>query len=273
MRVHAVSDRDGKRVWLSKELIGLSFQQYWPVVVHGVVVVRPQCDDVIDDHHGKFAADREDDPSQQSMFLLDAETGKELRPVEHYMIGLHQGSVPPPAVTRDGLLVSRWTGGYLDDPAKEYRAMGGWLDSSPVSGHMWALQDIRDREVPFVLLEPTLVPGAKNPGIAVGIGPPDETTANSVLGDLVTSIISMGWREFNRISTVTPYARAHGVYGLTEEHWFWEGILPARESGSQFSGGVSAVSGADGMFYNVAWNTVQCHGTAAQPAENDSSGH
>jgi outer membrane protein assembly factor BamB len=262
MQVHAVKDADGTRLWRSKKLVGLSFQQYWAVVVHGVVIVRPQCDDVIDDHHGKFAADGKDPPSQQSMFLLSAKTGEELPPVEHFMNGVHQGATPPPAVTRDGLLVARWSGEYLNDPNKKYRAMGGWLHSTPVAAHMWALQDIRDRKAPFILLQPTHVPGAKHPGIAVGIGPPDETTANSVLGDLVTSIISMGWREFNRLAGVTPYARAHGVYGLTEQRWFWEGIRPSGQGGSQFTGGVSAVSGADGLFYNVAWNTVQCHGTA-----------
>jgi len=265
MQVHGVKEADGSRLWRSKKLTGLSFQQYWPVVVHGVVIVRPLCDDVIACHEGGYKKGENDDPSQQSMFLLDEKTGEELPPVEHYMIGVHQGTTPPPAVTRDGLLVSRWTGGYLNDPTKKYTAMGGWLDSSPKAGHMWALQDIRDREAPFVLLYPTHVPGAKKPGIAVGIGPPDETSVNTVLGDLVTSIISMGWREFGRIAGATPYARAHGVYSLTEERWLWEGILPAGSGGSQFTGGASAVSGADGLFYNVAWDTVQCHGSAEEP--------
>ena len=264
MQVHAVKEADGSRLWLSKKLTGLSFQLYWPVVVHGTVIVRPLCDDVIACHHGEYKKGENEDPLQQSMFLLDEKTGEELPPVEHYMIGVHQGSVPPPAVTRDGLLVSRWTGGYLNDPTKKYAAMGGWLESSPKAGHMWALQDIRKDGKAVVLLEPDHVPGATRPGIAVGIGPPDETSVNTVLGYLVTSIISMGWREFNRLAGATPYARAHGMYSLQDERWYWEGITQASPGGSQFTGGASAVSGADGLFYNVAWDWVQCHGTAGE---------
>jgi hypothetical protein len=101
--------------------------------------------------------------------------------------------------------------------------------------------------------------------IAVGIGPPDETTINSVLGDLVTSIISMGWRAYGNGGQGllrTYYSRAHGMYGLNDQRWHWEGISEARPGGNQFAGGVSPVSGANGLFYNVAWNWVQCHGSA-----------
>ena len=264
MQVHAVKEADGSRLWLSKKLMGLSFKHYWPVVVHGMVIVRPLCDDVIDCHHGEYKKGENEDPLQQSLFLLDEKTGEELPPVEHYMIGVHQGAVPPPAVTRDGLLVSRWTGGYLNDPTKKYAAMGGWLDSSPKAGHMWALQDIRKDGKAAVLLEPDHVPGATRPGIAVGIGPPDETTTSSVLGDLVASMLNMGWREFNRLAGPTPYARAHGIYSLTDGRWHWEGISAASQHASACSGGASAVSGADGLFYNTAWNWVQCHGPAGE---------
>ena len=131
---------------------------------------------------------------------------------------------------------------------------------------MWALQDIRQEGKAVVLLEPDLVPGAPV-GIAVGIGPPDETSINTVLGDLVTSIISMGWRAYGgggKGLLKTMYSRAHGIYSLSDERWHWEGISEGigGYSGEQFTGGASAVSGADGLFYNVAWNTVQCHGAA-----------
>jgi outer membrane protein assembly factor BamB len=265
MRVHAVKADDGTRSWLSETLEGWTFQYYWPVVVHGVVIVRSECyteeawNPTI--YEGAWK-----EPGRRSLFLLDEDTGDLLPVVEHYHIGVHQGPPAPPAVTRDGLLVMRWSGGYLD-PEKKYVVSGGprGTTTSPWQGHIWVLQDIREDGKVVTLLEPDYVPGSKKPWIAVGLGPPDETTINSVLGDLVTSIISMGWREYGpggQGLLKTGYSRAHGLYGLDDRRWHWEGLSEAGEWANQFAGGVAAVSAADGLVYNTSWNTVQCHGPA-----------
>ncbi len=275
MRVHAVEAATGKRVWVSKKLPGLTFHQFWPVVVCGAVIVRPYNGAASDvawssDRYRRYR-DRAGwkDPVTQTLVLLDEKTGEEWPAVEHYDIGMMSGPPPPPAVTRDGLLVSRWTGGYLD-PKDKHVPGGGQLTSSPWNGHIWALQDIRNQGEVITLLEPDYVGHAVGRDelgkvIAVGIGPPDETTVNSVLGDLVTSIISMGWRNYGEGGKGllrTHYSRAHGIYSLEGQRWHWEGISEASMWANTFSGGVSAVSGADGRFYNVSYNWVQCHGSA-----------
>jgi hypothetical protein len=100
---------------------------------------------------------------------------------------------------------------------------------------------------------------------AIGVGPADETTINSVIGDLVTSMLCMGWRYYGDSGeglARSHYSIAHGIYNLKDERWHWEGISEAREWANQCSGGVSAVSAADGFFYNVSYTWVQCHGGA-----------
>jgi len=264
MRVHAVGEADGSGLWRSKQLAGLSFQYYWPVVVHGMVIVRSLADDTMWCHYPKYKPGESDDPWRQSLFLLDEETGRELPPVEHYMIGVHQGTTPPPSVTRDGLLVARWSGAILPPPNK-HAAMGGWSKVSPEAAHIWVLQDLRKGGKVAAVLEPDYVPGATNPIIEVGLGPPDETTLTSVFSDLVISMLGpWGWRQFSADGKglqLSPYSRAHGVHSLTEERWLWKGIQGAGGWFNQFAGGGAAVSGVDGMFYNVSRNHVQCHGS------------
>jgi hypothetical protein len=269
MRVHAVSAATGRRAWISKKLPGLTCHQYWPVVCHGMVIVRPyngQAGEVAwrNEHYRAYReASGWQDPRMQTLVLLDAGTGEELPPVEHYDIGMMSGPAPPPAVTRDGLLVMRWTGSLLD-PGNKYQVNGvGEPESSPWRGQIWVLQDLRKRGDVVDVFEPDYVDHIRGRKIAVGIGPPDETGANSVLGGLVTSIISMGWREYGEGGErlrQSPYCRAHGIYDLAEQRWRWKGIHSATEWANTFSGGVSAVSGADGRFYNICYNWVQCHG-------------
>ena len=100
LHVHAVRTSDGSRVWRSKRLHGKSFIYYWPVVVHGKVIVRSM--------NSKFAylgsaftfAHAWKDPVLRDLYVLDEKTGREDLVIEHYALGAHSAAVPPPAVRR-----------------------------------------------------------------------------------------------------------------------------------------------------------------------------
>jgi putative pyrroloquinoline-quinone binding quinoprotein len=273
MRVHAVKAADGSGLWRSKKLPGASFSLYWPVVVHGMVIVRSLADDTVRISCGAYDPFKHTERYHESMFLLDEKTGAELPKVEHYMNGCHQGTTPPPAVTRDGLLVARWTGARLDPKNKFFVAGGSKQQTSPPQGHAWALQDLRDKGRMVKMLEPTYTGTKDHRGLplAIGVGPADETTVSSVIGDMVVNMLCMGWRYYNGSKPALKpghYCVAHGIYSLTDERWLVKGMTSRSVYANQCSGGVSAVSAAGGLFYNVAWSYVQCHGTA-EPVKPD----
>jgi len=255
MRVHAVAAGDGAPVWKSEELSGVTFRYFWPVVVHGKVVVRSMNMYPNYGQADRAFRDAWKRPEGQSMFILDEKTGREDPVAEHYAYG-HSGGTPVPAVTRDGLLVVHWAQAYFDPWRKAKQdSVRKWC------GQGFALQDVRTR-APVCLLEhagetpPLKMHGRPvefdpDAGPRPGVGAPDETHIPSVIGDVVMVMHHDGWWG-------CPGHHTSGGYDLTARKWHWEGLREHRDHSNQ-TGGCSAVSAANGRIYNISFNYVQCH--------------
>src|SRR5208283_6242759 len=94
----------------SAQLAGMSFRWFSPVVVSGKVIVRSLS--TIGADHRNIQGYLDDatqytDPAKRNLFALDEDTGRESIVLKQNSMG-HDGTQPPPAVTRDGLLIVSW---------------------------------------------------------------------------------------------------------------------------------------------------------------------
>ncbi len=229
MRVHAVKAADGSRLWRSEQLAGMSFMDFWPVVTGGKVIVRSMMS------WGSRLGDYKD-PMGRSMFVLDEQTGEQVLPFQHYPYGMH-GPHPPPAVTRDGLLVVPWRvveqKQYFHETAKGDRG--------------WALQDVKTQTMVakfFHTGEPMAgVPEKLVPGIAAT----DETLIASVIGDIAIVV------HHHSFWTAGGGSQQYGAYHLTERRWH---LCPLPSGWTRVhntqGGGANAISAADGLLYQIA---------------------
>lgn len=260
MRVHAVDAKDGTRVWRSKILAGPSFRYYWPVVVHGKVVVNSM--NMYTSYNSPEAFDgRYKKPEGQSTFILDEKTGEETHVIEHYAYG-HSGTVVPPALTADGLLVVRWPvrdfrywKTWAPELIKEYGRKKWLFYTYEVAG--WALQDLGSGEIVYLLEHTGEVPPPAHHWVRhahPGLGAPDETISPTVLGNAVAAVHHDGW--WGNPST------SSGVYDFGTCEWYWQDLRVHRDHSNQ-TGGSSRVSAADGCFYNISFNRVMCNESAA----------
>jgi hypothetical protein len=246
MRVHAVDAASGQRLWRSGPLAGMSFMDYWPVVVGGQVIVRSMAS------HGPHPLDYRK-PGDRTMFVFDALTGEETAPFEHYQYGMH-GPHPPPAVTRDGLLVVPWPVVPEEVFIHKYK--------SAKDDRGWVLQDLTTQAalLRFLHTGPAL-PGVED-FLVPGVAPVDETIIPSVFGSDVAVIHHHG------VWFAGGGQQQYGIYGLANQRW---NLMPSitgwsRTPNSQ-GGGANAMSAAGGRLYHVASTCVLvCYEPAPEDA-------
>jgi len=277
MRVHALKAGDGTRVWRSEKLAGLSFRYCWPVVVHGKVIVCSMNQvPVYGDREYAFEGAWKD-PARRCMFILDEETGKECPPIEHYGMG-HSGTLTPPAVTGDGLLVVPWPGGcfspwkeYLKALVEEHGPRRGWGESIRKQGFSWeyrhlgfALQDMRTGRMLRLLEDTGEIPASWKSPSALYQGKYycpnttdcDQTIMGSVIGNKVMAFYRGGWWAQH-----WPL----GAYDLTRGAYASLGWRYRSGDRHTTGGGGSGVSAANGLIYNVSsCRYVQCYESASQ---------
>jgi len=245
MRVHAVRSADGAGLWKSEQLAGLSFRSFHPVVMGGKVIVRALCS------YGGITDNT--DPAQRNLFALDEETGKESIVLKQKSMG-HDGNQPPPAITRDGLLIVQMN--VIPVP-KDY----GWTDTSL----FWALEDLKTQEIVMPLLETEKRPPNKNVGFPVqsgiaGTWCTNENAITSVIGEIVMTVHPLG--------IYFGPCQMGGAFDLAKRRWHVDvnGHLPDGDGkgprgwvsyggdGNE-CGGADAVSAADGLLYHLSIRT------------------
>ena len=221
MVVHAVNAATGAGIWKSEKLDGLSFRWFYPVVVSGKVIVRSLC---------AFGGTADNTlPGQRCIFALDEDTGKQSIVLKQRDEG-HDGTQPPPAVTRDGLLL-------MHNPG-------------------WALEDLSTQQFIMPLMETKKRPPnnmSAVPWMASGGGGGNENGIASVVGDNVLAIAPLDaytaggpytGARFNLL-TRTWYVDVRGAQPRTNSQG-WEGYgCDGNESG-----GSDAMSAADGLLYH-----------------------
>jgi outer membrane protein assembly factor BamB len=221
MIVHAVDAATGAGVWKSEKLDGLSFRWFYPVVVSGKVIVRSLC--------GFGGITDNTLPGQRSLFALDEDTGKQNIVLKQRDMG-HDGTQPPPAVTRDGLLL--------------------------MHNGVWALEALSTQKFIMPLMETTKRPPnirSAVPWMAGGGGGGNENGIASVVGDNVLAIPPL-----DTYTVGTPYFG--GAFNLITRRWYVDvrGAQPTANSqgwepyggdGNE-SGGSDAMSAADGLLYH-----------------------
>lgn len=241
MHVHAVRAADGARLWRSAKLGGLSFRYFHPVVVDGKVIVRSMaCGPHLADHT---------QPALRALFALDEQTGEEAIVLPQWIAG-HDGTEPPPSVTRDGLLVVPWTRPEM----KKDLVGNSWLG--------WALQDPKTGDIVLPLLEnqrhPMVHSSQKEYNGYHGTVAADENMISSVIGGLVLAVHHHGFRQ-------NPSPNMSGAFDISQRRWHTNG---PREKGwlgtpyaNQQSGGSNAAVGAGGFIYHVPaqFDGVTCH--------------
>jgi hypothetical protein len=205
------------------------------------------------------------EPTKRSLFALDEETGKESIVLKQQSLG-HDGTQPPPSVTRDGLLVVQYYSTYR--PGGNAKN-GGWSD--PV----WTLEDMKTQEAIMPLLETEKCPPEKTvPSRYLWgkwyAGPPgsNENYIASVIGDMVMSVHALGF--YGGAGQFTG-----GSFDLVIRRWYvdgggfgWTRIDPKKELGwisyggdGNESGGSDAMSAADGLLYHsgIHLHRITCY--------------
>ncbi len=263
MRVHAVRASDGAEAWTSARLAGLSFRWFHPVVVDGEVIVQS---------HGYFWTDTEApkktgpeylDPIKRSLFALDEATGQERIVLKCTCTG-HDGTQPPPAVTRDGHLVLRMLMPISDGKKLE----GSYID--------WVLEDVATQQILQVLIERDKRPpdpylGDPNRPWRTGLFAPNENFIASVAGDTVMA--------FHRIG-IYGWATCilGGTFDLAERRWHTDARDPSADpkkvhawmlygNDGNEDGGSNAAVVANGLLYQhlARYNRIVCY----EPAVSD----
>lgn len=232
MRVHAVKAADGAPRWQSEQLAGLSFRWFHPVVVNGLVLVRSLC--------GTGGVCDNANPLTRTLFALDEPTGRQRVVLPQRSMG-HDGTQPPPAVTRDGLLIVQW----------QYQ--------TPDPLFCWVMEDPQTQQIILPLLETTQRapnPHSKDPWWA-GLYAPNENAIVSVIGECVMVAHPIG---FYGQGYCGPLG---GMFDLAKRQWHIDmhGFLPDGDgkgpggwvySGTDGneSGGSSGMSAAAGLMYH-----------------------
>jgi len=262
MRVHAVRAADGTPLWRSKRLAGLSFRWFHPVVAGGMVIVRSQANPGITDNT---------DPAQRSLFALDEETGKESVVLKQRSQG-HDGTQPPPAVTRDGLLIVQWCIPVRKELSKSF----SWVLEDPV---FWVLEDPKTQEIVMPLLETEKRPPHRHIGQYsrpwhAGLWTPNENSIVSVIGEMVMTAHPVGLYSGGR----RPLG---GAFELATRRWYVDlnGALPDGDgqgpggwvsygADGNESGGSDAMSAAYGLLYHHAkrCHVITCYEPMQSPA-------
>jgi len=266
MCVHAVNAADGTMLWKTEKLPGLSFRWFHPVVVNGKVIVR-SASYIWTDHTQKqqAAGKAVDDPAQRSLFALDADSGKQTITLKGSAVG-HDGTQPPPAVTRDGMLLVEWHFENQFDDAKE-------------SILAFALEDMRSQQIIMPLLEtqrraPDLAWNQKTPWVA-GAMAPNENFIPSVMGDVVMIAHRTGFYNAGGL----PYG---GTFDLLQRRWFvqtrWHGddptafaAWPMYGGDGNEDGGSNAASAANGLLYHhlARFHRIMCYEPLTAPTTRE----
>ena len=263
MRVHAFHAADGAAAWTSAKLAGLSFRWFHPVVVGGKVIVQSLAYEWTDVAVPKSPALYQyRTPAMRSLFALDEATGTESIVLPCTVCG-HDGNQPPPAVTRDGKLVVRWTIRLRPGSGKEGCA------------NIWALEDLATQTIITPLMDPELrapdgwLGDAKNPWRATLYSGPNENLIASVAGDMVMAfhrIGAYGWNDCHLGGTFDLVHRhtALDAWQPGDAHLKTAGWLLYGNDGNE-DGGSNAAVVADGLLYQhlARYNRIVCYRPAA----------
>jgi outer membrane protein assembly factor BamB len=119
MNVYALNTANGSLAWKSPRIPGMAFKDYWPVILNGLVYVRPMSygylgfestdySQVLNaSQQQQFLTQYDANPSAftVSMFRLSESTGQLAPMVIHYNNNTMNGATAPPCINRDGQLV------------------------------------------------------------------------------------------------------------------------------------------------------------------------
>jgi hypothetical protein len=266
MRVHAVRASDGAEEWTSAQLPGLSFRWFHPVVVGGVVIVQSHPYAWNDVKKPVAPGPEYLNPAKRSLCALDEATGQEGQALKSAVSG-HDGTQPPPVVTRDGLLLVRW----------HVRIADG--DRAEGSLFAWVLEDMATQRIVLPLLERDKRPpdhylgDAKKPWRAGLFAAPNENFIPSIAGDEVLAFHRVGiYGWANNLNG--------GTFDLVQRRWhvdaFKPGPDPTKTPGwllydgdGNEDGGANAAVVADGLLYQhlSRYNRIVCY----EPMATDSA--
>lgn len=232
MRVYAINSASGTLAWKSAQLPGMTFKDYWPLVLNGMVYIRPMgygyvgiseippANQVLDPTiQQNILADYAANPQKYSptLFRLYETNGEQAPMVIHYNFQTMNGATPPPCVDRDGyLIMPSWTpqGGYSS----------GWSRLNPTTR---------------ILVDALVEVGSNE-----GKGNQDETMNVTCSKNL---ILAMHIEEEN--------ANFTGYYNLDTRQWT---LIPAGASNRQMQnntqgGGGNPASIANGWVYHITY--------------------
>jgi hypothetical protein len=257
MRVHAVRADDGTEAWTSAQLAGNSFRWFHPVVVGGEVLVQALGYTWTDAEWKKSPESDYLDPMKRSLFALDEATGQERIVLKCTVTG-HDGTPPPPAVTRDGHLVLRWRMRFSDGTKVESIYNG------------WVLEDLATQQILQALTERDLRPpdpwlGNANKPWRAGQFADIENFIPSVAGDTVMA--------FHRIGIYGwPTCILGGTFDLVERRWHTDARDPGADpkkvhawmlygNDGNEDGGSNAAVVANGLLYQqlARYNRIVCY--------------
>ncbi|TLN01809.1 hypothetical protein FDZ74_15610, partial [bacterium] len=140
MHVYAINSTSGALAWKSPRIEGMAFKDYWPVVLNGLVYVRPVSYGSLGFEMADYAKVTNASAQQQllaayqanpaayslSLFRLNESDGQFAPAVIHYNFQTMNGATAPPCVNRDGnLVMPTWL------PVRTY--FSGWGLLNPAS--------------------------------------------------------------------------------------------------------------------------------------------
>jgi len=246
MRVYALDTTDGSVAWTSEPFPGTAFKDYWPVCYNNYVILRsyPQTREkmatTIVDSIGPLPASELNKQDSiisayegsksylKNLFILNQSDGQEAFVVSHWVSNTHNGSVPPPAVDKEGKLII---------PVHLKKPDGTW------GGSGWGRLDLTQRKVTDLLFDGTFKSGTDYKGT----GNLDETLNVSTAGPLVfTFHVQEGNAHFT------------GMWNTDQQVWTQEGAYYSDQYfwNNNQSRGSSPVSISNGMFFHNTVNNL-----------------
>lgn len=237
MDIHmfALNTTNGSQVWKSPQLSGIAFNDYWPVITKGKVVIRSTSasmkspdgipvNDYSDTTQTNALAAYDSNPSNYSLTLhvLDENTGAELPGVIQwdYMITLN-GGPPPVCVDKDG---------YIITPAQKSNIYPNSWESG------WARVSLTTRKIIAGLTDTS--------NLESGYGNNDENMSPSCTAN---GVVVMHIEEGN--------AQYTGFYNLLNNTWtrINSGVSNNQLTTNTQGGGSNPVSISNGWMYHIAW--------------------
>jgi outer membrane protein assembly factor BamB len=142
MRAYALNGSDGTLLWKSSKMSGSAFKDYYPVIYHGLVFIRPMVDNSnaglnprwpfwdgnqtwLNEHgpsiisgnmrndpelmrlQDELMGDYNNHPDNyiKNLYVLNATTGQEAMAIPHSTVQTMNGATIPPCVDRDGMII------------------------------------------------------------------------------------------------------------------------------------------------------------------------